>query len=169
MFASLILACYVADRADPEAAKAQVASRCALDTVMDLVITTPDADFLTVERVGRVFSTTERRQFLSAIRIKVIPKLDDIIWDWKFNYNSDREEPEEYFDMLQGALRAYKKEFKDDNQAVTLIEAGLERVQELITDLHTANDCPKPSLWEPDDSAISTPPSKRDLFDDVDL
>jgi len=136
---------------------------------MDLVVTTPDADFLTVERVGRVFRPSERRQFLSAVRTKVIPKLDDIIWDWKFNYNSDREEPDEYFDMLQGALRAYKEEFSDDNQAISLLDAGLERIQELVGELHPIDKVSKPTLLSPDDLGIITPPPTRDLFDDIDL
>jgi hypothetical protein len=135
---------------------------------MELVATTPDADFLTVERVGRVFSAVEKEQFLSAIRMKVIPNLSDIISDWRFNYDREREEPEEYFEMLQGALRAYKQEFSEDIQTVTLIEAGMERIQELVADLGGENH-PKPSLWEPSSPGSSAPPSDRNLFDDVDL
>jgi hypothetical protein len=75
------------------------------------------------------------KRFLSVIREKVIPNLGNIIWDWKFNYDREREQPEEYFDLLEGALRAYKKEFSEDNEAVALIEAGLERIRELIAEL----------------------------------
>jgi hypothetical protein len=137
--------------------------------VMELVVTTPDADFLTVERVGNVFTRGEKREFLAAIRTKVIPKLKDIIWDWKFNYISERDDPEEHFDLLQGALRAYEKEFKHDPEAMIFIEAGLERIQELIAELKPTTESPKPTLWEPDDSAISAPASSRDIFEDIDL
>jgi hypothetical protein len=140
-----------------------------IDTVMDLVVATPDADFLTVERVGRVFTVAEKEQFLSAIRMKVIPNLGDIISDWKFNYNREREEPEEYFEMLQGALRAYQETFSKENQTVALIATGLERIHELIVELNEDYDRPKSNLWEPDNSGTPPPPSDRDLFDDVDL
>jgi hypothetical protein len=146
----------------------QTHRRKLVDAVTELVATTPDADFLTIERVGRVFSTVERQQFLSTVRTKVIPNLSDIISDWRFNYDREREEPEEYFEMLQGALHAYKQEFSEDDQVITRIEAGLERIQELIIELRGDNR-PEPTLWEPSSPGISTRPSDRNLFDDVDL
>jgi hypothetical protein len=42
--------------------------------------------------------------------------------------------------MLQGALRAYKQEFSEENELVTLVEAGLERVQELIIEGENEGD-----------------------------
>jgi hypothetical protein len=108
------------------------------------------------------------KRFLSVIREKVIPNLGNIIWDWKFNYDREREQPQEYFDLLEGTLRAYKKEFSEDNEAVTLIEAGLERIRELIAELGEDYSRPQPRLWEPGSSGMPTLSSDRDVFEEVD-
>jgi hypothetical protein len=109
----------------------------------------------------RVFSTLEMKRFLSAIREKVIPNLGNIIWDWKFNYERERQQPQECFDLLEGTLRAYKKEFSEDNEAVTLIEAGLERIREVIAELGEDYSRRQPRLWEPNSSGM---PSKFELL-----
>jgi hypothetical protein len=96
------------------------------------------------------------KRFLSVIREKVIPNLGNIIWDWKFNYERERQQPQEYFDLLEGTLRAYKREFSEDNEAVTLIEAGLERIREVIAELGEDYSRPQPRLWEPNSSGMPT-------------
>ncbi|HLN02104.1 MAG TPA: hypothetical protein VK335_22645 [Bryobacteraceae bacterium] len=139
-----------------------------IDTVMDLVVTTPDADFLTIERVKRVFTPAERRRFVNAVRGNVIPNLRDIIWDWRTNYDSEQD-PEQYFDMLDGALRAYREEFKGDSEALELIVAGLKSIQETIAELSEGYTPPKSKYWEPEGPAMPISPWDRDVFDDVDL
>jgi hypothetical protein len=66
-------------------------------------------------------------------------------------------------------LRGYKKEFSEDNEAVPLIEAGLERIRQLIAELGENYSRSQRRLWEPDGSGMPTPSSDRDLFEEVDL
>jgi len=41
------------------------------------------ADFLTVGRVGQVFTKQEQKIFLAAVRERLIPNLEDTLEEWK--------------------------------------------------------------------------------------
>ncbi|HEY1422452.1 MAG TPA: hypothetical protein VGF20_03295 [Candidatus Acidoferrum sp.] len=137
--------------------------------VAELVVTTPDADFLTVERVGRVFTATERRRFISEIRRKVLPSLGDTVRNWAQNYNREYGEPKEYFNLLETALLAYKRRFQRDSEALALIEHGIKRLAEAVEELGSEPDTKQTKLWEPENDVMPSPSTDRDVFEDVDL
>jgi hypothetical protein len=138
-------------------------------TVAELAVTTPDADFLTIDRVRRVFTTQELQLFVSAIRKDVIPTLRDIVWDWRSNYDRSQP-PEDYFDLLSDALRAYLKEFADDAAVVTAIKENQERISDYIAELEEDYPRREHPAW---DQQVSSPDlslvADRSIFDDVDV
>ena len=139
-----------------------------IERVTELAVTTPDADFLTIERVKGVFTPEEIQSFITAIKQDVIPNLKDIVRDWEDNYDSDQG-PDEYFAPLSEALDAYLSAFADDEDVVRTISVNQDRMQGCLADLRDARH-----MWEPDprDDYTRSPKvpsdSGRSIFDDVD-
>jgi hypothetical protein len=141
-----------------------------VETVTELAITTPDADFLTVGRVKHVFTPEEIQSFITAIEKDLIPNLRNIARAWNDNYSyNDDQDPDDYFESLSEALDAYLKEFADDEEAVAGIKHTQGLVQEYIADLREEHYKPDPDWdgYEPRSQRLSTG-SDRSVFDDVD-
>ncbi len=136
-------------------------------TVRNLAVTTPDADFLTVERVKQVFTPEEIRLFTEALREELIPHLYDTVWNWKSNYDSG-DDPDEHFQSLSEALDAYVAEFADDSELVAAIEENQQLITDCIADLRSENPQPDYDWRDDDDSPRALPGLHRSVFDDVD-
>jgi hypothetical protein len=141
-----------------------------IESVTELAIETPDADFLTIERVNQVFTPEEIRSFIATIKKDLIPNLRNIVsaWNDNYTYNSDRD-PDDYFARLSEALDAYLNEFADDEEVVAVIKDNQGRIQDCIADLREEHYRGEPD-WDGDEmrSSRAAPDSDRSIFDDVD-
>ena len=115
-----------------------------------------------------MFTDEEFQATLADVRQKLIPRLDNEIWNWRSNYRSG-DDPESHFDDLVSALKDFKEEFADDAEAMHLIDGGVREIERVIEELGA--DLPE----EPDrdDFRGSSGGSEdgddgRSVFDDVD-
>lgn len=141
-----------------------------IESVTKLAVDTPDADFLTVERVKQVFSSDEIGALIASVKKDLFPNLREIVSVWNDNYSYNKEQdPDDYFASLSEALNAYMVEFSDDEDAVAAIEEAQALVQEYISDLREENPRREPD-WADDDLGPprSTANPSRSIFDDVD-
>ena len=141
-----------------------------IESVTKLAVDTPDADFLTVERVKQVFSSDEIGALIAGVKKDLLPNLREIVSVWNDNYSYNKEQdPDDYFASLSEALDAYMAEFSDDEDAVAAIEEAQALVQEYISDLREENPRREPD-WADDDLGPprSTANPSRSIFDDVD-
>jgi len=135
--------------------------------IKGLAVSTPDADFL-ADRFQCLFRGKEKQQILDDVRAKLIPNLDEQIWNWRSNFESD-DDPDTYFDSLVEALHSYTDVFSGDETITSKINAAVEEVREIVRELESEKE-----YFEDDDfdysgsSSSSDGATRRSLFDDVD-
>jgi hypothetical protein len=136
-------------------------------SVRDLAVSTPDAGFLDDRHVSFI-SDEERLEILQHVRTSLLPSLDSCIDNWCDNYRGG-EQPSDYFDPLELALKDYGREFSDDADAEVHIADALARIEEAVNEL-TASGEPDYdySAYRGQQSGTRTTDDSRSIFDDVD-
>jgi hypothetical protein len=94
--------------------------------------------------------------------------LDTQVDSWRRSYDGDRD-PEDHFRELVSALQDYRREFAEDEEAISQLDAALGEIEKVVEDLRSELP-PEP---EPDDfyggsSAREGEDASRSIFDDVD-
>lgn len=139
----------------------------AVKEIKELAVRTPDSGFMR-DDIKTLMSSSELSDILHAVKSDLLPNLENIVHEWKVNYNGE-DEPDAYFYELKSALDDYKSEFGECEESVQLIDYALEQLDEAISDL---TDEYHPSSidnnWRTDDISKATDISSRSIFDDVD-
>jgi len=135
--------------------------------IRDLAVSTPDPGFQD-QRYRGMFTDDEFRATLDDVRQKLIPRLDDEISNWRWNYRSD-DDPDSYFDELVSALKKYRETFAADSEATKLLDEGLGSIERIVEELRS--ELPQ----EPDSDdfraafgADDENDGERSVFEDVD-
>lgn len=148
----------------PESKRLAVAT-----AIRELAIETPDAGFLR-ERVRKILTDDEMESILEDIRCKLLPDLDDTIWQWRSNFDENRnEDPENHFDELVDALKQFKEELTQYPAAISQIDSALAEIKEAVEELRSE----LPQGPDSDDFRGQLPDrgyddSSRSVFEDVD-
>ena len=132
-----------------------------------LAVSSPDAGFQS-EDIRAMFTEDEFTATLGDVRSKLIPKLDDKISDWRWNYSSD-DDPESHFDELVSTLKDYRETFADDSEATRLLDEGLGSIEQIIEELRSE----QPQEPDSDDFRATSVgggefDGERSVFEDVD-
>lgn len=62
-------------------------ARSVMEQVKSLAVETPDADFLTVDRIRQFFTSDELDEIVEYVRHELVPRTREVIADWKSNYS----------------------------------------------------------------------------------
>ena len=140
-----------------------------VEAVRDLATSTPDGGFLNSGIVG-FLTEEERKSILEDIRQKLLPDLEKKIVHWRMNYD-DNEDPEQYFEPLQSALREIQSGLdSDDDTSHELIDTAVTRIDTMVEELKA--EAERPPEWENSNLGAQTmvepPATGRSIFDDVD-
>jgi len=136
--------------------------------VKRLAVDTPDADFLDSNKIGSVIKPEEKQSILIKVEKELIPTLNDVIDEWRWNYDSP-EDPEAYFRPLISALETYLKNFESNKDIVDIIKKSIERIYEEIE--YLLGELPGEDYDYSDISSRSTQNysnDDRNIFDDID-
>jgi hypothetical protein len=146
----------------PESQRAAAAA-----TIRSLATSTPDADFLH-DDVRELLTPGEYAEIMDDVRRVLVPKLDDVISDWRSNYSSD-DDPSDHFDSLVGALRRFREALENEPPIVAGIESALERIKEIAMELESERTRePDSDDFRAERSPVTGHDSARSIFDDVD-
>ncbi len=117
-----------------------------------------------------MFRDGEVQSILNAVKERLIPNLSDEILNWRWNFDSNDDNPEGYFDRFVEAISAYSDALSDDQDVVAKVDDAIREVREVVAELESEQ-----RSYEYDDdysysgaSSISAAPSTRSIFDDVD-
>jgi hypothetical protein len=136
--------------------------------IAELAIDTPDAYFLANEDLRGMFTGQELADLCHRVKTKLLPKLEDTIWEWRSNCDR-KEQASSYFDSLITELNRYQEEFSDDRTAVSQIDAALKQIESTISELESdGGDDERTSLSSFTHSTRPSLSSGRSVFDDVD-
>ena len=135
--------------------------------IRELAIETPDSGFLR-PRIRELITQSELNEIMGDVRNKLLPNLDDEIWNCRSNFDSE-DDPESHFDELKGAFKDYRDEFISDPPAVARLDAALARIEEVVEDLRSE----QPQEPDTDDFHGSSSHGEasedfRSVFEDVD-
>ena len=103
--------------------------------IRELAIETPDSGFLR-PRIRELLIPSELNEILDDVRNKLLPKLDDEIWNCRANFDS-KDDPESHFDDLKSAFKDYRDEFISDPSAVAQLDAALTQIEEIVEELRS--------------------------------
>lgn len=152
----------------------------AREEISRLAIETPDSDWLGNRSIAVFISDEERSAILTRVRDELLPDLDGMVSNWR--WNEQGESAEEYYGPLESALKDYADAFSDDPSAVRMLQVALEEVDRLRAQAaHWHRDdqeddaLPDPESSWPKKSSMTDPAQVaaddqfgRDVFDDVD-
>jgi len=146
----------------PESKRIAVAT-----AIHELAVQTPDSGFLQ-EGIRELLKPDELAAILDDVRTKLLPNLDDVIWNWRFNYDGD-DDPESYFHALGDALKDYRDALAEYPEAVAQVDSALVRIEEVVEELCAE----QPQEADSDDyygggSTKGGHDDSRSVFDDVD-
>ena len=145
----------------PEGKRIEVAT-----SMKELAVSTPDAGFLKPE-VRTLLTPDELAEIVEAIRIELLPALDETIDQWRYNHDGTTE-PEEHFAELKEALSDFKTEFSDDQESVNRIDIAFQGIERAIEKLREGTP-PEPDHTDYFQGRSTTPDDgSRSIFDDVD-
>lgn len=135
--------------------------------IRELAVTVPDPGFQE-ERYRAMFTEEEFTATLDDVRQKLIPRLDDEISNWRWNYRSE-DDPDSHFDELVSALKEYRETFANDAEATKLIDDGLGLIERTIEELRSE----QPQEPDSDDFRAASSDDgdhdgERSIFEDVD-
>ncbi|MFE0962561.1 nSTAND3 domain-containing NTPase [Streptomyces fungicidicus] len=141
----------------------------ALERVTKLAIESPDAGWTWLPEWKILLSETEREKLLSQVKQQLPSRFDEVLQDWRRNYDPHSGDPDIYYDDLRSELYNYRKTFEQDNQAVSSIEQIINKVEEEVWRIQYELD-PQESLVSelPGHSAPPNEPYGRSIFDDLD-
>ncbi|HEX3781452.1 MAG TPA: hypothetical protein VHX38_17465 [Pseudonocardiaceae bacterium] len=147
-----------------------------LREIGDLAVETPDADWLDIDELHALFSEEEYASVLDRVRLELVPRLDDTLWNWQFNEQGSS--AEEYYGPLREVFDRYMKLFEAESAVVDAFRGAVNRVDDLESEA---------SYWKNDEEDRRVPrspsterrsetwkakaedvESARDIFDDVD-
>jgi hypothetical protein len=148
----------------PERKRAQVVVE-----VSTLAVQTPDSYFLS-PAFRQLFQADELNRILARVRDELLPGLDDVVHNWRWNYDRNSGEPDEYYEPLRGALRDYKFAFPGDLSVAFKIDSAVASIEEAIEGLGE-EEKEKPRKKEPPIPPVDSSVPRyatRSIFDDVD-
>ena len=139
----------------------------AVATIRTLATSTPDADFLRAS-IREIIKPSEFAQIMEDVRTILLPKIEDVIRDWRSNYDK-KDDPEEHFDLLVSALKEFRDELAEHPDALAQIDAAVIDVKEAVEELRSEHQ-PEPDSddFGADSSSVVSPEDSRSIFDDVD-
>lgn len=141
--------------------------KSAVAAIRDLAVNTPDSDFL-ADRFKCLFRGRELERILEDVRQKLIPNLNEEIWAWRCNTESD-DDPEMFFDSFVSALRAFSDVFVEDLTTTSAIDAALGEVDRVIKELKEEQETNDDDDLTYAEAPLNAPRnSTRSVFDDVD-
>ena len=139
----------------------------AVAQIKSLAIRTPDSGFLR-DNVKSLLSEFELTEILQAIKSDLLPDLEEIVNDWKNDYDGE-DEPDTYFDELISAINDYKHEFEECKESQQLIQHALDQAYEAIGDLRSEyRPRDADNAWRNYDISSTNNAGSRSVFDDVD-
>lgn len=140
-----------------------------VERVTELAVETPDAGWTWLLEWKVLLSDTEREQLLNHVKQQLPPRFDEILQDWRREYDPQDGDPDSYYDDLQGALNNYRDAFINDNEALHAIDQAIEKVNEATwnTEEEFNPQIPSP-ISTHEDSTLPNGPDERSIFDDVD-
>lgn len=135
--------------------------------IRELAVETPDAGFLR-EGIRALIRPEELAAILEDVRERLLPNIDETISNWRSNYNSD-DDPESHFDSLVSALKEFRDELKEHQQAVTQVQSALVDINAAVEELRSD----QPGEPDSDDFRVQSTDADgnddlRSVFDDVD-
>lgn len=136
--------------------------------ISDLAIETPDSDFLR-GNARSLLHEEEVQNILERIRNELFPRLDDVIDEWKSNYDVG-ESPDSHFDALREALKDYQEHIEDE-PSKNKLQCAIGKIDDLIVELevdYKRNDDGESFFTESSAANASTQHTERSIFDDVD-
>lgn len=137
-----------------------------VETVCDYAITGEDLYGLESDTIRSVFTDAEFEDLRGAVRTKLLPRLDHVRKDLERSFDHS-ETAEDYMQNLMESFDTLKATFKDDAEAVQLIEREVREAQGWIGE--NESDQPKVStrtLGKTVDAGGTQ--GSRSIFDDVD-
>ncbi|QOV33274.1 ATP-binding protein [Streptomyces ferrugineus] len=140
-----------------------------VERVTELAVESPDAGWTWLPEWEVLLTESEREQLLSHVKQQLPSRFDQILQDWRNNYNPDETDPHTYFDELEIELNSYQKAFANDADATSAIEQALEKMNDTIwaiDDEHLPQD--PHAATPPGHSAPADEPHERSIFDDID-
>jgi hypothetical protein len=139
----------------------------AVATIRTLATSTPDADFLRAS-IREIIKPGEFAQIMEDVRTILLPKIEEVIRDWRSNYDK-KDDPEEHFDLLVSALKEFRDELAEHPDALAQIDAAVIDVKEAIEELRSEHQPESDSDdFGADSSSVVSPEDSRSIFDDVD-
>ncbi len=135
--------------------------------IRKLAVETPDSGFLRLD-VRELFKSEEFDATIEDVHSKLLPELSDCVQNWASNCSSD-EDPEGYFSELKSALVDYGEIFSGDDAAMSLIDAAMNQIEEVIDKKRSEmpEDPDVDDYYSRDDRGHSAG-GARSIFDDVD-
>ena len=137
-----------------------------VETVSNYALDGQDADALDDDRIRSFFTDSEFEELLQRVRTELLPRLDDVRFEWESNHSSG-EPPEEYMQQLFELLDSLKKQFSNDASAVKLIDREIRLTNEWIGE-NTPEEPERTERKLGELEAQEKPLSTRSIFDDVD-
>ncbi len=139
--------------------------------VEKLAVLIPDSDFLRIPKIKQVFQESEIVKILEKVRNDLLPNFSSIIDDWEFNYDPNRESPEQYYEPLIDTLKTFGEELSMRHMPDDLIHQVLSAVEDSIDFLNEEyherdyDDDYEDYLQTRD---MPSRESERSIFDDID-
>jgi hypothetical protein len=119
-----------------------------------------------VDDVRGVFTDSEFKDLVEAVRKNPIPNLSNIRTNVESSHDSS-EPPDEHMQDLLERFDTLKKQFIDDKDAVVLIDIEISRANDWIAD----TEPPEPKVSPRTLGSVNTSEEKhgsRSIFDDID-
>ena len=133
-----------------------------------LAAETPDSGFLQ-ESMSHILTKDELADILEHVRTDLIMQLDNQVDNWRMNYTAN-DDPDDYFDLLTGALEDYRKSFENDPDAIFRIENALAEIEDIVAGLRSefnrTDDLNSGDEQRPLNEAAT---QSRSTFEDVDV
>lgn len=138
----------------------------AFEFIQHLAVNVPDAGFLD-PTISPLLTKAEIRTVLDRVRKELVPKLDETIEDWRYQWDRDSD-PEDHFYELVSALKSYSEAFTYE-EICGKLDSALEHIDGIVEELKLKlpREPEYDELYGDDDNASSSFPA-RSIFDDVD-
>lgn len=134
----------------------------------DLAVETPDADWLAAPEWTQLLTDEERTHVLQRVRAELIDDLDGTLYAWK-DGRAPFDDPDSYYDPLEGALIRYRDQFRQDAAAQSQLDRALEEIGELRDEAEQSAARPdRPITLTPTEPDFAPRGLGRSVFDDVD-
>ena len=137
-----------------------------LESIAEAAVINPDADFMNPGVMRGLLSQSDVDRILDRIREDLIPTLDDVVREMKYNYDHG-ESPDDYFSSIISTLQVIQEALHDD-EVTNVISKIMNKIHETIWEFQS--DLQERSYEDSDyGHAVSSSLSEgRSIFDDVD-